>query len=297
MTICMAGICEHGGTHAIFCVGDSQGTYGDFIKSDDQLKLRPIGRGTLLFADDPSDAAELIALLRKPLLEFDQLEKPPEDFDLRVSNLLAELRSAVRKRKSEIVNHHMSMKYNITFPEFLKEGTKWYPLDTYANMLNEIQHIRLGCEIIYAYAADCEPVLIEITNSGKVRWPEENYLCVGSGSTIALSVLCQEDWYRSTTLMDCVARLLFAKKASEKDPAVGTNVFADILLADSTRHDLTTEFWGQVGNDIPRIKAPSEIIFKDEYLIVVPNRVPVRGKRTQSGTIQAAASEEPSSEE
>ena len=99
MTICIAAICAHEKQPVIVCCSDTQGTYGDFIKSEDEYKFVHLGRySNIQMAGFPSNAKELAAAIKPALYEFDSANKTPADFDLRINTLLHKIR-----KRSEII--------------------------------------------------------------------------------------------------------------------------------------------------------------------------------------------------
>ena len=188
MTVCIAALCDYEGKPAMVLCSDWQGTYADFVKAESDFKMRPAGASTVLLAGDSHDAEELLWHIRPVLKAYDDKvpENPEsdEDFDLRISQLLSDLRAAVRKRRSAIVTHHLFLNYNIEFDLFIKEGQKLFSSDYYARILSEIRTIKLGCSVIIANVEDTDPFLVEINEDARVLW-QGDFVCIGSGGLLA----------------------------------------------------------------------------------------------------------------
>jgi 20S proteasome alpha/beta subunit len=261
VTVCIAAICAHKRRPAIVCCTDMQGTYGDFIKSDDEFKFHGFGKYcVVLKAGDPSDAKELVGLITPALFEFYKQEKTPLNFDLRISQLLHRIKDAVRKRKISIAEHYLGTNYLMTVDEFKASSDR---REYYTKIQQEISALGLGCELIIADVCDVEPVLIEIGDDCSVRW-QGNYVCIGHGRPIALAVLCQDTHDETAPMMDCVAKVLFAKTACEKDPTVGTNTVL-IAMTDEGHRPLTQEGWAYFNSLIKPIRAPKDLEFKESF--------------------------------
>jgi len=229
MTVCIAALCEHEDEPAIVLCSDWQGTYADFVKSDSEFKIRPAGNATILIAGLSHDAEELVAHVRPILKAYDDVKKNEEDFDLRITKLLHDLRKSVRDRRNEIVTHHLFLNYNVDFEQFIRDGAKAFSPDYYARIVSEIRNIRLGCGLIIGCVEDTEPFLIEINDEGKVMW-QGDYVCIGTGGLLAWAMMSHTSPSRFTPLIDCMANVLFAKRVAEKDPYVGeaTTMMIDI---------------------------------------------------------------------
>src|SRR6204780_4088403 len=90
VTIGIACQCVHENEFAIALCCDWQATYGQILKSEDQHKIRDAGNAAILIAGDPSAADELIARLTSVFKDYDRTEKSADDFDLRITKLLAD---------------------------------------------------------------------------------------------------------------------------------------------------------------------------------------------------------------
>ena len=118
MTIGIAAVCAHEGRYAIVLCCDFQGTRGDFIKADDTDKIRDFKYASVLFAGDVDAGVEFSARLEEVVREFNLLEKPEEDFDLRANTYLGLIRALVRKVIRERQNHAISLAYGLSLDEY-----------------------------------------------------------------------------------------------------------------------------------------------------------------------------------
>jgi 20S proteasome alpha/beta subunit len=282
MTLCIAAMCEHNAKNAIVLCCDWQGTYGGVVKSDDFYKMRwPSGEFSIMLSGTGSNADELIALLNPVIASYDTANKSDNDFDIRISQFLEDIRRIVRKHKYNLVNHYFSMKYNVSYPDFLKSGSEWFPPHLYDGMVAEIGHVRLGCELILAYADDTESIIIEIREDGKVNWID-NYTCIGSGSIIARAVLSQEDFI-SMSVMDCAARVQMAKQAALKDPYVGDGTAFAVLINGEKAIDFTKEGLKFLYKRTKRIIFPKKLLYKESFFYVIGGDPSGDEVKTESG--------------
>jgi 20S proteasome alpha/beta subunit len=240
---------------------------GDLIRAEESNKLAYFGRGTILKTGDGSHADELIALIQPILDSYDCIPKPAEEFDARISALLADLRNAVRRRKADLVEHYLGLKHNVSVADFRKSGAAWFPLDEYESILHEMRHLKLGCELICAYADDSEPVVVQITGDGEIVW-QDHYASIGSGRDIGIAILVQSDWYDAPTLMDCLARVYLAKLTAESDPLVGRKTLIEIMIEGEDFDDLSPEGRDYLADRVERIAIPSGLEFRPSFLMV-----------------------------
>jgi 20S proteasome alpha/beta subunit len=258
VTICIAAVCVQETSPVIVCCTDLQGTYGDYIKAENEWKMRDVGNATILTAGDPSHAREVIAALTPAIRQYDEEAKDIDNFDIRISGLLEKFRRVLRERKKLLIDHYLYTRHLMTSDEYKQlELAKW------VDVQKEISNISLGCELIFAYNRDYEPVLIQISDDCEARWLE-NYVCIGHGSYIALAVMCQENYSPLMLVMDCVAKVMFAKRATEKDPTVGTGTAMQIKTRTADRM-LSTDGWDYVAPLIQPIHSPKGLQYDDKY--------------------------------
>jgi 20S proteasome alpha/beta subunit len=267
MTVGIACQCLHNDEFAIALCCDWQATYGHMIKSEDLHKIREAGKASILFADDPAAADELVARITPMFKNYDALDKSEENFDLRISQLLADLREVVKEINAERREFMLSTKYNTNSELFRKEGKDNFPSDMYYTILGEIGKIGLGCDLIIAYNADCDPIIIEVTGADcTVRWVDD-YAVIGSGGWIARAIMCQDEETDGATymnLMDCISTIYFAKRAAQKDPNVGK--YSSILVLTKTgEFELTDAGVNFFNEQMVPIKAPKGLNYDQSF--------------------------------
>ena len=147
--------CLHQGEFAIALCCDWQATYGQSLKSEDQHKIRNAGRAAILIADDPAAADEVVARLTKIFEAYDKLEKNADDFDLRITKLLADIRAIISRINAERRDYLLRTKYNTTAELFRTEGRGNFPSDMYFNILSEIGKIGIGCRFNHCLQRGC----------------------------------------------------------------------------------------------------------------------------------------------
>jgi 20S proteasome alpha/beta subunit len=265
VTIGIAAECQHDGKHAVVMCCDWQGTMEDFVKSDDVYKFRFEANSTMLIAGEPSAADEIVALLTPVLRKFDALDKVAGDFDLRLNAFLADLRGVAQKRKDAMVDHYLSMRYNLPFEKFYKEAGKFLPSTDFTHILEEIKYVELGASVLICYPNDEESLIARINGNGHVGWVD-NYACIGTGATIALSVLCQHDWDNEMPLMDCLARVYAAKLAAQKDPNVGIATAFEIRVRGAPKAlDLSDAGFKYLKRRVPQFRLPKNLRFDPAF--------------------------------
>lgn len=267
MTIGIACQCLHNGEFAIALCCDWQATYGQMIKSEDQHKIRNAGRAGILIADDPAAADEVVSRITPIFVKYDTLTKNEEDFDLRITKLLADLRQVIREINAERRDYLLDTKYNTTAELFRKEGKDNFPSDMYYTILSEIGKIGIGCDLIIAYNEDVDPIIIEISGTDcGVHWVDD-WACIGSGAWIARAVLVQDekaDGPQYMNLMDCLAAIFFAKIAAQKDPHVGEYT-SILVLTRKEQIELSPDGWDYLKKLTPKIAPPKGLEFQETF--------------------------------
>lgn len=265
MTVCIAGVCCHDEKPAMVLIADSQGTYGNALKSNDANKIRNVGRFRILISDNPTSADELITLISPTLIAFD---KGPQDFDshdVRVSSLMAELRQFVRQRKRAIVEHHIGLTFSSSLDEFRVDAQKWLSEREHKEAWDEIRRLDLGCSLIIGHVSEA-PTLIGISPEGHVSL-HDHYCVTGSGMDAALALLVQTSYEDLDSVFDCLVHLHLAKSMAEKNAFVGDESTIEILTNSSSPLVLTDEGWDYVREfTIANIIENLEIKFEKGYL-------------------------------
>jgi len=229
VTLCIAAECEigdaSGNTPAIAMCCDWRAQTGaaespTLIGSEDVYKMLNWKGATAMLAGVPTKARELAAECRVPTEQFFQKAVDPMNFDLIVNELLEDLRTAVRKRKREIIRHFVETKLGISVNEFQK-----LPSDNYLDTWSEYKGLSLGADILICCVTH-EPVIVRVDRWGEVHW-ENNYFAIGEGSEVARAFLCLQPWYGSEAhgkrghfnitkvpLLECLYRIYEAKMAA-----------------------------------------------------------------------------------
>jgi len=248
MTICIAGLCKHGKGYAFVLCSDFQGTRGDYIKADDTHKVWHFHgrRGAIMFAGDADAGAEFFRRFQAVALEFEKIEKPDDEghFDVRVGEYLAKVRELTVTFKKERADHAISRIYGATLNEFhSRDAPTRFSSKLYDDIADTIKKTDLGAEFLIAYAADEEPLLIRIEQSGYVALENSHYVAIGSGEPLAMAVFCQIDQDTSQTLPECLTWVYQAKKFAENNPYVGELTALWVISQDGDDYTVTDEAW------------------------------------------------------
>lgn len=262
MTLCIAAACQHEGKPAIILCADCQGSYGEYIKDDSQTKIRNMGNARLMFAGSESAADETVILLTPIFEAYDLLPKDSKDFDLRINKLLSDIRKALQIRKAEITRHRLAIDYNVS-----KDGFDFFQFSELERtaMLEKIKKEGLGASLIIAYAEDFDTILIRTDNSGNVSW-ESNYIAIGTGEDIALAILSQNDYDDLMPFMECMARVLAAKRAAEKGLYVGQSTMLEFLLNGRKAHLVTDKGWDYLKAETKLVDSQKHLVFQADFI-------------------------------
>jgi len=188
------------------------------------------------------------------------------NLDIRVSNLLEDLRKSCRERQREIATHFIEMEFGCSQDEFMSLGREWLSRNDHSEFWREIRKLTLNCSLLIGYADDSEPVLIRVDSDGQVFW-EDCYGCIGSGGDLALAYLCQRVYDDTMPIMDCLRTIYSAKKLSENNPYVGTSSSFDIHgdLNNKQRY-LTDAGWSKITEAWDEAQVVTELLSDNAYL-------------------------------
>src|SRR5262249_19091505 len=149
---------------------------------------------------------------------------------------------AAARRKRLRAEHQLAMNYGISLDRFYKKGSKLMPKDMHRKIMNEIREMALGAATIIIYSGDNDLLIFRSGPHGGVSW-ERTYVAIGSGSSVALAILCQTPHDPQMSLVPCLVRVLEAKVAAERDTHVGRNTSLGVILGDGRRFDISDDGW------------------------------------------------------
>jgi 20S proteasome alpha/beta subunit len=269
VTIGIAGICKHRRKNAIVLCSDWQGTREGFTKSTDTYKMRAAGKATILISGEVGHADEFVSRLTPIFEEYDAKEKDKSGVDVRIVWLLDKIREIVQTYRSIRLDHAIRIKYGFSVEWYNNGGALQLRPERSAAVQTDIARFSIE-ELLIAYVDDLDPILIKITEDGDVT-ECDNYDCVGTGSTIALSFLCQEDWDERMSLMDCAARIYSAKVAAQQNPEVSVSTSFDIRVQGELPRDFTEEGFKYLRGRVRRFRFPRNLEFEESFLAEMPD--------------------------
>jgi len=235
---------------------DWRAEVGDFASVEVQNKLYWLfnGRWCVLIAGIASSAHSLITTIRQTI--------NPKQITKR--NIEDEIVRAVQNHRDKLTDRYVRTRHDVSFEHFRThrnefDAGQWR--ETWAN----IKKINLDCQLIICTFIKKEPFMFQVEDDGHV-WRDENFLAIGTGSTIANSILCfrrqNEDLYVPDTAYNVFEATQFAKKS--KTPGVGKIHAFSVLypgkkqkrLRPSGIRQLRKYFEKYGPHDVPRLKLP-----------------------------------------
>jgi 20S proteasome alpha/beta subunit len=222
MTLCIAATCLDKKGARIVVSSDWRQEVGDFASSEIQNKLYWLFKGSwcVLIAGTVSSAHSLVSTLRKSI-DHKRLSR---------LNIEDEIFRAVLMHKSKLVERYVMVRHNVTFDYFQRNRQEFNEIH-WAETSTGIEKINLDCQLIACTFIKSQPMLFLIDGDGTVR-REENFLAIGTGGTIANSILCfrgqNEDLSLEDTVYNVFEATKFARKA--KTPGVGKVHAFSVLL-------------------------------------------------------------------
>lgn len=250
MTICIAGICRQDDGYSFVLCADFQGTRGNYIKAEDTHKVWHFHgrRGAIMFAGDADVGAEFFRRFQAAAQEFEKIEKPEEmgDFDVRVGEYLAKVRSLVSSFIKERADDKLRRIYGVDLQEFYSpSASSRFSTRLYDEIAEAIKNTDLGAEFLIAYAGDEEPLLIRIEQSGYVALENGAYTAIGSGEPLAMAVFSQidESMGYGATLHQCLTWVYQAKLFAENNPFVGGTTAIWVISQNGDDYTISDEAW------------------------------------------------------
>jgi 20S proteasome alpha/beta subunit len=222
MTLCIAATCLDKKGARIVVSSDWKQEVGDFASSEIQNKLHWLFKGAwcVLIAGVVPNAHSLVTTLRQSI-GHNKLTK---------LNIEDELTRAVLLHKSKLVERHVMARHNVTFDYFQTNRTEFDEAQ-WAETSTRIEKINLDCQLIVCTFIKRSPLLFLVDEDGSVR-RDENFLAIGTGSTIANSVLCFRGQHEDSSLEGTAYNVFEATKFARmaKTPGVGKVHAFSVLL-------------------------------------------------------------------
>ena len=241
MTLCIAAACRHEGQSAVVTCADWQITAPGFA-AEDYYKLRHFPNATIMISGDLGAVDEFCFDMHDVIKDWNVIDKTNGELEQRIDQYLDRLRQAAQNRKRLRAEHHIAMKYGMSLDRFYKKGSKLMPKGIYEKIMTEIEQVNLDVSTIIIYSGESELLLLRTGPMGGAFW-QRTYVAIGSGATIATTVLCHCPHDKNMPLLECLMRVVFAKTAAERDPFVGRNTSLGIILGDGNRYDISDEGW------------------------------------------------------
>jgi hypothetical protein len=245
VTVCLAAECVHNDQPAIVLCCDWQGTT-PYAKTDNVDKIRHEGKVSIMLADHPSYADELIDECTPAITAF-AVDCPAVNYDLHIDALLSGMRSAVTRQKGKIIDSWFGRNFGRPYQDFLDNKMFFLPKER-KKLHKKIRKLSLNASIIVcginnSPQQNAAAAIVVVDSEGTV-YEVEHIAAIGSGSFIAHPFLLQFDWLgkegKGIPLMQCMWRVYTAKVAAEIDPTVGITSSMEVLCG-SQRYVWTQE--------------------------------------------------------
>ena len=225
MTVCIAAACRHEGHPALVLCCDERATRGTSVSSDDSDKVRRINDTlVVLLAGGRTAADELFWAINDAVKRWTGTDTD----EIQITEFKHSLERAISDRKRGLIDRYTRLNLGLSFEEFLERGKTVLTETHYLETWSELRRINLGAELIVATFGQGEPVIMRISADAHVYW-EDHFSTIGSGGPIAEAFLVQRPYHDTMNVSQCVARVLEAKYASERNRDVGPTTLLEII--------------------------------------------------------------------
>jgi len=231
VTLCIAAKCDHLGQDAIVMASDLR-IEDDVSGSETACKQAPLIPGWyFMYAGIQARAAQLVISVRE------HLETNP----LGYGHITKTFKEAAREHREKLVDEYVHSQIARSYAWLLSEGHKVLPQEYYAQLIQYVSAVRFDAQLIVCGFSNESAVicLIDESRGEPVARPIENFAAIGSGSTVAESVLHQRVHRMDTPLKQALYHIYEAKRLGEAAPGVGHQTTIRILLADGRTAFLT----------------------------------------------------------
>jgi hypothetical protein len=259
MTLCISAACTDKNKPCIIVSSDWQTEIGDFAGAEIQRKLFWIHGDSwpVLTAGTASKGTALIATYR-------QLFKT---HGLNRANILSRLQDPALRHKERLTDDYVRARLGVSFEHFRTNKEEIDPA-LWTNIWTDIRKLHLDCSLIIAGFVNGDQFMFQVDPDTEV-WRDDNFLAIGTGATLATSILCyrrqHEDRSLAETLYNVYEATRFAYKA--KAPGVGRiHAFSVLSL-------------GKKGKTIARgVKSTGVKILEGQYKRIWKARLPANFK-------------------
>ena len=230
MTICIAAICDRRDDPKIVLCSDKRLDYGQVGSAEIGKKMGYVSRHclALLAANNVTHAYELVAEYAHRFQSFDRMLT------------LEELCAPPRILKKRYMEQAVQMRLGMALDELKESGQRILPPEVYSRMWNELESIKLECELILAAFSSGKPYLFSFADGGV--HPDHPFAVIGSGSWVANAALCQRGCNEQMPLSEVLYYVYEAKKMSEIVNGVGKKTQITVI-AGGTKEDVLERFW------------------------------------------------------
>ena len=214
MTLCIAAACYGRHWQHIVVSSDWKAEVGDFAAAEIQNKLYWLfdGQWSVLIAGTAGAAHGLVATLKQTINPKKLTKRNIED----------EINNAVQKHLAKLADRLVQARHRVSFEHFRThrgEFDKQQWAETWTSIRTKLT---LDCQLIICTFIKKEAFMFQVEENGEV-FRDENFLAIGTGSTIANSILCfrrqNEELDVADTVYNVFEATQYARKA--KVPGVG----------------------------------------------------------------------------
>jgi hypothetical protein len=156
------------------------------------------------------------------------------------TNIVPTVSLAMQKRKSELAQQYVGVKFGIDYESFLKFGKERFNNEIFRNALLDIAGIPIRASLLICGFYKTSPLICVTTTSGAVSIID-HFGVIGEGAPLANSVLLHRSHDETKLLSESIYSVFEAKKYAERVSSVGENTNIRIMDANGTMRSVGKE--------------------------------------------------------
>lgn len=265
MTLCIAALADEG--EAIYVLNDTRlslgYTSGEFFNKASKVHQR---WGGMIAGDDVVCATPVIESVKRVVWETANPTR-----ELIEQSFLSSIHTELVKR----IEASVLAPYNLTLNEFVRTALKDMGPEAFAQLRQDIEHVKLGCEfLVFGFDERRMSHIFHIKERGVVDdHCRTGFWAIGSGDYAAISAMAFHDYQRTFDVREATYVVCMAKFMAERAD-LGKDTLAGYMGPDGTVHKIDAQvvraIWEAEGKPV----IPAQIADRMPVFTLLPGSRP-----------------------